>query len=97
MVTDCGGYIKIKLWQELLTDWLEQCVRNFFWLCRRDVLANVNVCDYDDDENEVKDKTSLCWLHLDLHKKTSSQLRDHVKKTVPYVELCQNKEAGTRL
>lgn len=68
----------------------EQCIRNFFWLYRRDVLdANGNVCDYDDDlRNDAKLKKAWVYDYLDMHKESLERLwitEAHMKKIFPYV------------
>lgn len=68
----------------------EQCIRNFFWLYRRDVLdANGNVCDYDDDlRNDAKLKKAWVYDYLDMHKENLERLgitEAHMKQIFPYV------------
>lgn len=78
----------------------EQCIRNFFWLYRRDVLdANGNVCDYDDDlRNDAKLKKAWVYDYLDMHKESLERLwitEAHMKQIFPYVNFVKTGSTPT--
>lgn len=78
----------------------EQCIRNFFWLYRRDVLdANGNVCDYDDDlRNDAKLKKAGVYDYLDMHKESLERLwitDAHMNQIFPYVNFVKTGSTPT--